>query len=40
MISHVKEDYLRALFVLEEQKGLIRSTDVATYVGVSRPTVS
>jgi len=39
-ISPAKEDYLRAMFVLEEQNGELKSVDVARYVGVSKPTVS
>jgi len=34
------EDYLEALFVLEKHGKNIRSVDVASYLGVSRPAVS
>jgi len=34
------EDYLEALFVLEKNGKNIRSVDVASYLGVSRPAVS
>ena len=34
------EDYLEAVFVLSEQKGSVRLTDIAEYLGVSKPSVN
>ena len=34
------EDYLEAMLVLEEEKGYIRSVDVARRLGVTKPSVS
>lgn len=34
------EDYLEAILVLREQRGAVRSIDVANELGVSRPSVS
>lgn len=34
------EDYLEAVFVLSEQKGSVRTTDIAEYLGVSKPSVN
>ena len=33
------EDYLEAILVLKTEKGMVRSVDVARYVGVSKPSV-
>ena len=33
------EDYLEAILVLKRQKGMVRSIDVARYLGVSKPSV-
>lgn len=33
------EDYLEAVLVLQEQKGMVRSVDVARYLEVSKPSV-
>ena len=33
------EDYLEAILVLQKEKGMVRSVDVARYVGVSKPSV-
>ena len=33
------EDYLEAILVLRRQKGMVRSVDVARYMGVSKPSV-
>ena len=33
------EDYLEAILVLKTEKGMVRSVDVARYVGVSEPSV-
>ena len=34
------EDYLEAILVLRQQKGSVRSIDVAQYLGFSKPSVS
>ena len=34
------EDYLEAILILQEQKGMVRSVDVARYMDVSKPSVS
>ena len=34
------EDYLKAVFILQNAKGLVRSVDVSEYMGVSKPSVS
>ena len=34
------EDYLEAVFVLSEQKDSIRVTDIASFLGVSKPSVN
>ena len=33
------EDYLETILVLKTEKGMVRSVDVARYVGVSKPSV-
>ena len=33
------EDYLEAILVLQKQKGVVRSVDVARHLGVSKPSV-
>ena len=33
------EDYLEAILVLQNQKGMVRSVDVARHLGVSKPSV-
>ena len=40
MFTPHKEDYLRALYVLEEEKGELKSIDVAKYLNISKPSVS
>ena len=40
MFTANKEDYLRGLYILEEEKGEIKSTDLAHYLNVSKPSVS
>ncbi len=40
MMSRSREDYLRALYIIEERKGELKSSDVAKYLEVSRPAVS
>ena len=34
-----REDYLKAILVLEKQKGSVHSVDVAQYLGFSKPSV-
>lgn len=40
MITYTKEDYIRAFFLLNEEKGVLRSVDVANYLNLSKPSVS
>ena len=40
MLTVNKEDYLRGLYILEEEKGEIKSIDLARYLNVSKPSVS
>ncbi len=40
MTTQNREDYLRALYILEERKGQLKSIDVASYLGVTKPSVS
>lgn len=40
MTTQSREDYLRALFVLKERHAALKSSDVASYLGVSKPSVS
>ncbi len=40
MFTPHKEDYLRGLYILEEEKGEIKSIDLAHYLNVSKPSVS
>jgi len=40
MFTANKEDYLRALYILEEEKHELKSTDLAHYLNVSKPSVS
>ena len=34
------EDYLEAVLFIEEQKGRVKSVDIAKYLGVSKPSVN
>ena len=34
------ENYLKAIYILHKEKGMVRSVDVATHMGVSKPSVS
>lgn len=34
------EDYLEALFVLSQEKGMVRAIDIANYLNYSKPSVS
>ena len=40
MYTANKEDYLRGLYILEEENGEIKSIDSAHYLNVSKPSVS
>lgn len=40
MFTASREDYLRGLYILEEEKGRIKSIDLANYLNVSKPSVS
>ena len=40
MFTANREDYLRGLYILEEEKGEIKSIDLAKYLNVSKPSVS
>ena len=40
MFTAHKEDYLRGLYIFEEEKGEIKSIDLANYLNVSKPSVS
>ena len=40
MFTSNKEDYLRGLYILEEEKGEMKSIDLAHYLNVSKPSVS
>lgn len=40
MTTQTREDYLRALYILDEEKGRLKSSDVAAYLQVSKPSVS
>lgn len=39
-LSPSKEEYLKAIYVLSEKTQVIRSIDLATYLNVSKPSVS
>lgn len=36
----LREDYLRAILVIEQDKGVVKSIDVARYLGVTKASVS
>ncbi len=40
MFTENREDYLRGLYILHEEKGEIKSIDLANYLNVSKPSVS
>ena len=40
MFTAHKEDYLRGIYILEEEKGEIKSIDLSHYLNVSKPSVS
>lgn len=39
-ITEATENYLEAILVLGEKNGMVRSVDVANYLGFSKPTIS
>ena len=39
-ITEATENYMEAILVLGEKKGMVRSVDVANYLGFSKPTIS
>ena len=39
-IHESAEDYLESILVIGQQKGSVRSIDVAQYMGFSKPSVS
>lgn len=39
-IQKSAEDYLEAMLILQEEKGYIRSIDIAKHLGVTKPSVS
>lgn len=42
-MMHIQESgemYLESIFVLQKQKGFVRSVDVAEYMGYSKPSIS
>ncbi|MBI2650104.1 metal-dependent transcriptional regulator [Candidatus Woesearchaeota archaeon] len=40
MFTASREDYLRGIYILEEERGEIKSIDLANYLNVSKPSVS
>ena len=40
MFTANREDYLRGLYILEEEKGEIKSIDLAHYLNISKPSVT
>lgn len=40
VIRESGEDYLEAVLVLQREKGLVRSVDLARYMGFSKPSIS
>lgn len=39
-IQESAEDYLEAILILKQEKGIVRSIDVARYLGFTKPSVS
>ena len=39
-ITAATENYMEAILVLQRQNGLVRSVDIAKYMGFSKPTIS
>lgn len=40
MVTANREDYLRAMYIMEEEKKEVKSIDLANYLNVSKPSVS
>ena len=40
VIGKSAEDYLESMIILKEKNGYIRSVDIATFLGVTKPSVS
>ena len=40
MFTANKEDYLRGLYILKEEKGELKSVDLARYLNLSKPSIS
>lgn len=40
MVSHNKEDYLRAMYIIHEQKNQLKSIDISKYLIISKASVS
>jgi len=39
-ITAATENYMEAILILQRQNGLVRSVDIAKYMGFSKPTIS
>ena len=39
-ITEATENYMEAILVLDEKNGMVRSVDVANYLGFAKPTIS
>jgi len=39
-ITEATENYMEAILVLSQHKGLVRAVDIANYLGFSKPTIS
>ena len=39
-ITEATENYMEAILVLDEKNGMVRSADVANYLGFAKPTIS
>mgnify|MGYP002237584811 CR=1 FL=1 len=37
VVAPAGEDYLEAILMLQKEKGMVRSVDVARHMGVSKP---
>ena len=38
-LGQSKEDYLEAILVIQKQKGMVRSVDIARHMGYSKPSI-
>ena len=38
--NEARDDYLEAILIIRQKKGFCRSTDIASWLGISRPSVS